>query len=200
VKIKVGREPERDPHRLELVRAAAGDHVELLVDANGAFTTAQALGWAQRYAEYGVTYFEEPVTSDDRRGLRRVRDSAPVGMAIAAGEYEWDLPGLDELAGCVDVLQADVTRCGGITNLLRVDGICQSRALPFSAHCAPAISAHACATLECARHIEYFHDHVRVERLLFDGTLEPAGGALRPDAARPGLGLELRPEAERWRD
>ena len=120
-------------------------------------------------------------------------------MAIAAGEYEWDLPGLRELAGCVDVLQADVTRCGGITNLLRVDGICKARALPFSAHCAPAISAHACAALECARHIEYFHDHVRIERLLFAGTLDPAGGALRPDPDRPGLGLEVRPDAERWR-
>ena len=199
VKVKVGREPARDPERLRLVREAVGDDVELLVDANGAFTPAEALRWARRYAEYGVAWFEEPVTSDDRVGLRRVRDRAPAGMAIAGGEYEWDLPGLRELAGCVDVLQADVTRCGGITNLLRVDGICKARALPFSAHCAPAISAHACAALECARHIEYFHDHVRVERLLFEGTLDPAGGALRPDPDRPGLGLELRPDAERWR-
>jgi L-alanine-DL-glutamate epimerase-like enolase superfamily enzyme len=199
VKIKVGRQPERDPHRLELVRRAVGDQVELMVDANGAFTPAEALGWAQRYAEYGVRWFEEPVTSDDRAGLRRVRDRAPAGMAIAAGEYEWDLARLDQLAGCVDVLQADVTRCGGITNLLRADGICKARALPFSAHCAPAISAHVCAAMECARHIEYFHDHVRVEGLLFEGCPEPAGGALRPDPARPGLGLELSPDAERWR-
>jgi L-alanine-DL-glutamate epimerase-like enolase superfamily enzyme len=192
VKIKVGREPERDPERLRVVRRAVGDGVELMVDANGAFTSKEALLWAQRYAEYGVTYFEEPVTSEDRAGLRFVRDRGPAGMEIAAGEYEWDLPQLRDLAGCVDVLQADVTRCGGITNLLRVDGICKSRALPFSAHCAPAISAHVCAAMECARHIEYFHDHVRVEEQLFEGTLKPEGGALRPDSSRPGLGLELR--------
>jgi L-alanine-DL-glutamate epimerase-like enolase superfamily enzyme len=192
VKIKVGREPERDLDRLRLARDAVGEEVELMVDANGAFRPKEALAWAERYADFGVTYFEEPVSSDDRDGLRRVRDGAPAGMAIAAGEYAWDLPELAELAGCVDVLQADVTRCGGITNLLRVDGICKARSLPFSAHCAPAISAHACAAMECAAHIEYFADHVRAERELFAGTLDPVDGALRPDRSRPGLGIELR--------
>jgi L-alanine-DL-glutamate epimerase-like enolase superfamily enzyme len=199
VKIKVGREPERDPHRLAVARDAIGDRVELLVDANGAFTPKEALYWAERYAEFGVTYFEEPVSSDDREGLRLVRDRGPAGMAIAAGEYEWDLQELSDLAGSVDILQADVTRCGGVTNMLRADGICKSRSTPFSAHCAPAISAHVCAAMECALHIEYFHDHVRAERLLFDGTLDPSGGALRPDSSRPGLGLELkRADAERY--
>jgi L-alanine-DL-glutamate epimerase-like enolase superfamily enzyme len=192
VKIKVGREPHRDLDRLRVVRRAIGDDVELMVDANGAFRPKEALRWAERYAAYGVAYFEEPVTSEDRAGLRFVRDRGPAGMAIAAGEYEWDLPQLDDLAGCVDVLQADVTRCGGITNLLRLDGICKARALPFSAHCAPAISAHVCAAMECAVHIEYFHDHVRVEERLFEGTLRPQDGALRPDPSRPGLGLEPR--------
>jgi L-alanine-DL-glutamate epimerase-like enolase superfamily enzyme len=192
VKMKVGRHPERDPHRLKVAREAIGEDVELMVDANGAFDPKQALAWAERYADYGVIYFEEPVSSDHREGLRLVRELAPAGMAIAAGEYAWDLPELRDLAGCVDVLQADVTRCGGITNLLRVDGICKPRALPFSAHCAPQVSAHVCAAMECAVHIEYFADHVRAERQLFDGTLEPENGALRPDSSRPGLGIELR--------
>lgn len=195
VKIKVGRDPGADPHRLRVAREAIGDDAELLVDANGAFTPKQALLWAGRYAELGVSYLEEPVTSEDRRGLRLVRDRGPAGLAIAAGEYEWDLPQLGELAGCVDILQADVTRCGGITNVLRADGICKSRSLPFSAHCAPAISAHVCAAMECVEHIEYFHDHVRVEKLLFDGTLDPDSGSLRPDGSRPGLGIELKREA-----
>jgi|SRR5215211_585903 len=192
VKIKVGRDPEGDPARLGVAREAIGDDVELMVDANGAFTPNAALGWAERYADFGVGYFEEPVSSDNREGLRRVRDGAPAGMAIAAGEYAWDLPELHELVGCVDVLQADVTRCGGITNLLRVDGLCKARALPFSAHCAPQVSAHVCAAMECAAHIEYFADHVRAERHLFEGTLEPEDGALRPDRSRPGLGIEPR--------
>ena len=192
VKIKVGREPERDPHRLRVARDAIGADTALFVDANGAFTPHEALGWARRYLDFGVTYFEEPVTSEDRAGLRRVRDEAPGGLAIAAGEYGWTLPELAETAACVDILQADVTRCGGITNLLRVDGICKGRSMPFSAHCAPAISAHACCAVECLEHLEYFHDHVRIERILFDGTLDPSGGALHPDPSRPGLGIELK--------
>jgi len=194
VKMKVGRDPGADPRRVRAARMAIGPDVELMVDGNGAYDRKQALLWAKRFAEHGVTYFEEPLTSEDLEGLRLVRDRAPAGMSIAAGEYAWDLPYLHGMldAGAVDILQADVTRCGGITNLMRVDGLCKARNLPFSAHCAPAISAHAGCAMETIVHLEYFHDHVRIERMLFDGTLDPAGGALRPDSARPGLGLELK--------
>ncbi|HET7589674.1 MAG TPA: enolase C-terminal domain-like protein [Solirubrobacterales bacterium] len=199
VKIKVGRDPGRDPGRLALCREAIGAGVELMVDANGAFSPKQALEQAAVYAGYGVSYLEEPVSSEDREGLAFVRDHGPAGMAIAAGEYEWDLVRLGDLAGRVDVLQADVTRVGGVSAMLRADGICKALQRPFSAHCAPAVSAHVCCAMETARHLEYFHDHVRVERMLFEGTLDPGGGALEPNRSRPGLGLELRyDEAERW--
>ncbi len=199
VKMKVGREPEADPARIRAAREAIGDGVELMVDANGAYARKQALYWAERFAEAGVTYLEEPVTSEDREGMRLLRDRGPGGLAIAAGEYGWTLAELADLSGCVDVLQADVTRCGGITNLLGVDGICKGRNIPFSAHCAPAVSAHACCAMETLVHLEYFHDHVRAEGLLFDGVLRPDGGRLQPDPSRPGLGIELkRSEAERY--
>lgn len=199
VKMKVGRKPEEDPERVRAVREAIGDGVELLVDANGAYSRKQALYWAGWFAGEGITYLEEPVSSEDREGMRMLRDHGPAGLAIAAGEYEWTLPQLFDLAGCVDILQADVTRCGGITSLLRADGICKGYQIPFSAHCAPAVSAHACCAMETLLHLEYFHDHVRIERMLFEGALEPAGGYLRPDPSRPGLGLELRrSEAEKY--
>jgi L-alanine-DL-glutamate epimerase-like enolase superfamily enzyme len=89
VKMKVGRDPARDPDRLVAAREAIGDHVELMVDANGAFTAAAAREWAARYAEYGVRWFEEPVSSDDVDALRLVRETAPPGVAVAAGEYAW---------------------------------------------------------------------------------------------------------------
>lgn len=202
VKIKVGRDAKADPERVALVRSVVGDDVEVMVDANGANTPSDAVRWAKRYSEeFGVSYFEEPVSSDDLHGLRYVRDHAPAGMAIAAGEYGWNLPYFQRMleAGAVHILQADVTRCGGITNMIRVDGLCKARCLPSSAHCAPAVSAHVCSAMETIVHIEYFFDHYRIEGMLFDGTLSPQDGLLIPDRSRPGLGLELkRSDATRW--
>jgi L-alanine-DL-glutamate epimerase-like enolase superfamily enzyme len=202
VKMKVGREPERDLHRVEVARAAIGDDTELYVDANGALTRQQALRFAGDAAgRYDVRWFEEPVSSDDLEGLRFVRDRAPDGMDVAAGEYGYMLPYFERMldAGAVDCLQADVTRCEGITGFLRVAALCEAHCLELSAHCGPAIHAHPCCAVVPLRHLEYFHDHVRVERMLFDGVLEPIGGELRPDLSRPGNGLELkRSDAERY--
>jgi L-alanine-DL-glutamate epimerase-like enolase superfamily enzyme len=200
VKMKIGREPERDPARLDAARSAIGDDVELFVDANGAFTAKTALAWAERFAlEWNVSWFEEPVSSADFEGLRLVRDHGPAGLEIAAGEYAYVAADFRNIVDCVDVLQADVTRCGGITGLLTASGLANAHGIDVSAHCAPAISAHAFCAVERRRHLEYFHDHVRIEAMLFDGVVEPVGGALRPDRSRPGNGLALkRKEIERW--
>jgi len=198
VKMKVGREPERDPGRLDAAREAIGDGAELFVDANGALGRKEALAWAERFhGEWGVSWFEEPVSSDDLDGLALVREHSE--LEVAAGEYGYVLPDFERLAGVVDCLQADVTRCGGITGLLQVSGVCDARQLDLSAHCAPAVSAHAFCAVRRLRHLEYFHDHVRLEAMLFDGVPEPDGGVLRPDRTAPGLGLALkRTEAERY--
>jgi len=192
VKMKVGREPDRDRHRAEVARAAIGD-ADLFVDANGAFSREQAIEWARIYREeLGVTWFEEPVTSDDLEGLAEVRDAAPDGIEIAAGEYGDLLPYFEHMAPVVDCLQVDVTRCGGITGLLAAAEVAARHGRDVSAHCAPAISAHAFCAVPRLRHLEYFHDHVRVEGMLFDGVPQPDGDVLRPDRSRPGHGLELR--------
>jgi L-alanine-DL-glutamate epimerase-like enolase superfamily enzyme len=202
VKMKVGREPDRDCERLAAARAAIGDDVELMVDANGAFTVAAARGWVGRFAAAGVCWFEEPVSSDDVAGLRAVRAAGAGATAIAAGEYAWGILDVQRLldAEAVDVVQADVTRCGGLSELIRIDGLCAARNTPLSLHCAPALSAHAGCALERLIHLEYFHDHVRLEGMLFDGVPLPRNGFLEPDLASPGHGLELRrADAERFR-
>ena len=202
VKMKVGSEPDRDPERVRVARAAIGPDARLFVDANGAYTRKQALDLAERFADDArVSWFEEPVSSDDLEGLRLLRDRAPAGMEIAAGEYGYDAPYFMRMLddGAVDVLQADVTRCGGITELLRIGGLCRAHGLPLSLHCGPSIHLHPATALENFVHVEYFHDHVRIEHKLFDGVVEPVDGALTPDLNRPGMGLELkRSEAERY--
>jgi L-alanine-DL-glutamate epimerase-like enolase superfamily enzyme len=195
VKLKVGRDPESDPRRLDAVREEIGDDVELFVDANGAFHDRKdALAWADRYAtEWGVTWFEEPVSSADFDGLCFLREHGPAGLDVAAGEYAFVLRDALNLleARAVDCLQLDVTRCGGITGFLEAAAAARAYGLDVSAHCAPQLSAHVMCAVPNARHIEYFHDHIRVEQALFDGVLEPEGGALRPDRSRAGHGLKL---------
>jgi L-alanine-DL-glutamate epimerase-like enolase superfamily enzyme len=195
VKMKVSRNPDEDPSRLDAARDAIGSGSALYVDANGALTRKQALRWAERFAsEWEVTWFEEPVSSDDLEGLRLLRDRGPAGLDIAAGEYGWQALDFRRLleAGAVDCLQADATRCGGITGFLQAAALADAFGIELSAHCAPALHVHPCCAAQRIRHLEYFHDHVRLERLLFDGVAEQRDGALGPDLSRPGLGLELK--------
>lgn len=202
MKMKIGREPERDPERVRVAREAVGPEVELFVDANGAFTPAEAIAMAERLADLGVVWFEEPVSSDDHAGLRRVRDRAPAGMAIAAGEYGWDARYFRRMCedGCADVLQPDPVRAGGFTGFLACAEVCDAFDVPVSSHTAPQLAAHACLATPRTLHAELFHDHQRIARMLFDGAVEPRQGELRPDRGRPGLGLELKTaDAERFR-
>ena len=198
VKMKLGRDPSDDAQRLTAARDAIGPDAELYVDANGAFAAKEAVRWATRYTrEWDVRWFEEPVSSADFDGLRLVREHST--LDVAAGEYAYVLADFRNLIGVVDCLQADVTRCGGITGLLRVNGLAAAHGLDVSGHCAPQLSAHAFCGVDRLRHLEYFHDHVRIESMLFDGVLEPVDGALVPDRSRPGHGLELkRADAKRW--
>lgn len=194
VKMKVGRDPAHDPQRVQVAREAIGPGVQLFVDANGALTRKQALALAQVFAGFEVRWFEEPVSSDDLQGLRLLRDRGPAGMDIAAGEYGFDLLHFRRLleAGAVDVLQADATRCGGLTGFMAASALCQAHGLPLSSHCAPALHVAACCCAPTAVHMEWFHDHVRIERMLFDGAPEPRRGLVQPDATRPGLGLAFK--------
>ncbi len=199
VKMKIGRHPGQDAARMAAAREAIGSNVALMVDANGAFSPDQALEWLTRHARFGIDYFEEPVSSDDLPGLRRVRERAPRETSIAAGEYTWSPLDTRRLleAEAVDIVQADVTRCGGITGLLQVGALCEAHERPFSAHCAPAITAHAGCALSRLVHCEYFHDHVRIEGMLFDGVPPVRDGALWPDRGVSGHGLTLREDEAR---
>ncbi|GGX87728.1 enolase C-terminal domain-like protein [Streptomyces hiroshimensis] len=196
VKIKIGEDrggaEDRDRHRVALARRSTGDGTELYVDANGAYTRKQAVRVARHLDAHGVLWFEEPVSSDDLTGLARIRDA--VMPDVAAGEYGYTLPyfGAMLAAGAVDCLQADATRCGGITVWLRAAALAEAAGLQISGHCAPHVHAHAAAAVPNLRHLEWFHDHTRIESLFFAGALDPGGGSIRPGAeGTPGHGLVL---------
>lgn len=190
VKMKVGRDARADRERVRAVREAIGPDAELFVDANGAYSRKLALAQGKFFATQDVRWFEEPVSSDDLDGLRFLRDALP--MDIAAGEYGYELLYYENMIDNVDVIQADATRCLGITGFLKTSALCEARSTPLSAHCAPSLHAHAACALLPLRHIEYFFDHARIESRYFDGFVEPVNGAIRPDLSRPGIGVELK--------
>jgi L-alanine-DL-glutamate epimerase-like enolase superfamily enzyme len=190
VKMKIGSHSEDDPRRVALAKRAIGD-AQLFVDAIGAYTVRQALALANSFAEQHVGWFEEPVSSDDLAGLAAIRNRIPAGIEIAAGEYAYTIGYVRRMleAHAVDVQQADMTRCGGVTAFLQIAALCEAFHVDLSGHCAPALHLHvACATPRL-RHLEWFHDHVRIEHMLFDGAPVPSKGVIQPDLSRPGNGL-----------
>ena len=202
VKMKVGTHPDDDPRRVEVARKAIGEKIQLFVDANGAYTAKQAIHLAEKFHASRVTWFEEPVSSDDLAGLRFVRGRVPPPMEVAAGEYGYTVPYFKRMlaAKAVDVQQADATRAQGITGFLSAAAVCDAHQIALSAHCAPSIHAHVCCAAPRARHLEFFHDHARIERMFFDGFLEPCQGRMFPDLSRPGLGLDWKEkDAEKFR-
>ncbi len=193
VKMKVGSEPDRDPERVKIARKAIGD-AQLFVDANGAYDLKQASTLADQFAANGVVWFEEPVSSDDLAGLAFIRQRVPGGVEIAAGEYGYNSLYFRRMlqASAVDVLQADATRCGGITGFLNAAALADSFGKPLSAHTAPSLHGHLGCVATRTRNVEYFHDHVRIEQMLFDGALKAIGGVLTPNLSVPGLGITFR--------
>lgn len=191
VKMKIGREPATDPARIRAARTAVGDRVELFVDANGAYSRKQALAMAHICADARVGWFEEPVRADDLDGLRLLRDRAPPPIAISAGEYGYEPPYFQRLlqARAVDVLQADASRCGGFSGFMNVAALCAAFRVPLSSHCAPALHTALGCALTPVCHLEYFHDHARIEQSLFEGAAIAQRGQVCPDRSRPGLGL-----------
>jgi len=194
VKLKVGKSPSDDKRRVALVRETLEPDVELMVDANGAYSRKSAIMLGDAFADLGVTWFEEPVSSDDLEGLRLIRKRVAPPIEVTAGEYGYHLDYFRRMlqAEAVDVLQADVSRASGITGFLTVAALSEAFHIPLSAHCVPAVHMHLGCSIEAMRHIEYFHDHVRIERLIFDGLPHPQSGQLTPNPDLLGLGLELR--------
>jgi L-alanine-DL-glutamate epimerase-like enolase superfamily enzyme len=198
VKIKIGESSggreERDIARIRLARRVIGERTGLFVDANGGYTAKQAVHVGRRVADADVAWFEEPVSSDDLAGLRLVRDH--VGADVAAGEYGYDLSYFERMCAsdAVDCLQVDVTRCGGVTEWVRVAAVAAAHGLEVSAHCAPGLSVQVGSATPNFRHVEWFHDHARVEDMLFTGTSRPRQGVVRP-AESPGHGMTLDEDA-----
>lgn len=115
VKIKVGAsEPGRDIHRLRKVRAAVGNGIKIMIDANQGMNVPSAIALAREAADIGITWFEEPIVHTDFAGYETIR--AKTGISLAMGEREFDLEPLKALIArnALDLWQPDLLRIGGV--------------------------------------------------------------------------------------
>lgn len=197
MKIKIGRDEARDRRRVQRLRELAGPQVELMVDANGAYPVGVARRMGHWLDDAGVTWFEEPVTSDDRQGLGLLRDE--LRLDVAAGEYVSRPYDAEDLLPVVDCLQLDATRCGGYTGFLASAALAEARHRDVSAHCGPSLHAPLVTAVPNLRHIEWFADHARLEPVLLEHAAEPMEGRLQPPPSQTGHGMTIAGTAEAYR-
>lgn len=201
VKLKIGedwgRNVARDLDRVARVATRVRDHAQVMVDANGAYSRGQAMQVGQDLDLLGVTWFEEPVSSEDLRGLGQLRDV--LGSEVAAGEYICEIADARLMCDAVDCVQLDVTRCGGYTGWRRCAAYAHAANVPVSAHCAPALHLPLAISDGAVRHIEWFSDHVALESQLVDGAPLVRGGRLTTARApSAGHGYQLKEDVSRF--
>lgn len=197
VKMKFGGLPlAKDLERVRAARQALGHDIELLVDANNAYTSYEAIRAGRALERYHIGWFEEPCWPDDLAGAAAVAQALQV--PVTAGELEYTLYGMRDIleAEAADILNPDVMFCGGISEFVRIGQLATTWQVPVTPHAAHDISAHLAAALPNCLAVEYFRPETDAmkDMLLYTATLVPEKGELRlPN--RPGLGIELDQQA-----
>jgi len=210
LKLKVGGDPKRDLERVSMVRSIIGPDVELLVDANWAYSVADAIEFGRRAAEHDIGWLEEPLPPHDREGYARVAKACPI--PIAAGESEYTAVGMrDLIAGrSLAFAQPDVSRAGGITETRRIAALADAFDVRFAPHVGFSGVVCLAATIQLAAAVTNFHvleamtipnplrEALSTTPLATAEQLTDAGEVPVPQG--PGLGIDLDPAAiERYR-
>lgn len=198
VKMRVGAmdgAPNVSATRVRAARKGIGSDVELMVDAHGTYTVADAKRFIQLVGDCDLAWFEEPVIGDDKPGMAEVR--AAGNVPIAAGESEATRFDFRDLAmlKAADIFQPDPAFCGGITEAMRISALASAFNLRFAPHLwagAPCFFSglHLCAASPASFVIEYslganpmIHDLVEDTVSVKDGLIEIPEG--------PGLGFTI---------
>jgi L-alanine-DL-glutamate epimerase-like enolase superfamily enzyme len=197
-KMKIGEDLEGDMARVRLVRDLIGKDSDIYVDANGAYNPKAALNIAYQLAKENVSWFEEPITSDDKRGLQYLRNNFPYSLQLVAGEYCYQTADVLELLEnkAVDVLMVDATRCEGISGMIIASHLARAFNIPFSTHCAPLLHGNIGVSFDNLLISENFYDHYLIERKYFEHQGSYENGKFIPDENQCGFGWKLRKNKE----
>ncbi len=192
IKMKIGGAPmAEDVARVRAVREAVGPDIEIMVDANNAYSPLEAIRIAHRLQELDIYWFEEPVHAEDYEGLRRVHDATRI--PIATGENEYTRYGFRDLIACggADILQPDANVLGGITEFRHIASLASAHNLPNAPHGSALLHVHLVAAISNGLIVEHVVTEGREERALMHGHLDlDAEGLLAPPDT-PGLGFTL---------
>ncbi|CAM5630537.1 MULTISPECIES: mandelate racemase/muconate lactonizing enzyme family protein [Streptomyces] len=156
VKVKIGKpSPAEDAARIRAVREAVGPGMDLMVDANQAFTSAEAVRRAALLEPYDVGWFEEPLPADDVAGHARLAASTTVPVAV--GESVYSLGHFREYLqrGAAGIVQPDVARIGGVTPWLKVAHLAEAFGVEVCPHFLMEIHVSLTAAVSNARYVEY---------------------------------------------
>ncbi len=191
VKMKVGSpDLKRDIERVREVRKAIGDRVNLMVDANQAFTPHQAVSFARQVEDQNIFWFEEPVSKDDLDGYCQVAFSTFI--PVATGEREYSLGALRDflVRKGASILQPDALRIGGLSQCMKVAHLAECFNRPLAPHFYKELDIHVLAAIRNGLFLEYF---AWLDDLL-EHPLEISNGMAKVPTV-PGLGIEFKPEA-----
>lgn len=194
IKLKVGvdggRNPSEDVRRVAAVREAIGPDIGFMLDANNVWRASAAMQFANRVREYNIEFFEEPVFADDIPGLAEFKRGTDI--PLATGEHEYTRFGVRDLLlnNAADIVQCDVTRCGGYTEMLKIVGMTQAWNKGFAPHGMEHMHMHLVAAAPNGMYLEHLFMFDEVVHNVYKDAPEPKDGILTiPD--KPGLGIEL---------
>ena len=199
VKLKLGFDLAQDMERVRAVRSAVGKNFPIMTDANMGYELDTALRAAEVLEECGVFWLEEPLFVEDIEGHAKLKAGSKVPIALGENLHT-RYPFEQFIArGAVDILQPDVARTGGITEVRQIASLAAAHGLPISLHTwgdavALAASLHLSAAIEnsIVMELDCTSNPLRTE--LLTEPLEARNGRMVPPAG-PGLGIELNPSA-----
>jgi L-alanine-DL-glutamate epimerase-like enolase superfamily enzyme len=186
VKLRVGLDPASDPTRVGAVRAALGDNVRLMCDANERLDLPSALALGHRLSEHDIFWFEEPVDADNVAAYARLSEALP--MPIAGGEHLCSATEFVRYvdAKAIDILQPNATMVRGITEIMQIGDLAAAHGLGFAPHFVTELHVHVAAALPNATYLEYFPF---LDEYIEEGLQLSGGTVLVPE--RPGHGIDF---------
>ncbi len=191
VKMKIGkRDTADDLRRVKLVREAIGPDVHLTLDVNNGWGLQTAIRMAERLQEYDIFWLEEPLLADEIGNLAKLARETSIPIAVGENHYtKWEFKELME-QGAVEIVQADIGKCGGVTEFIKIAAMADAYGLPVCPHHTEYIDAPLVAAVPNGLFHEYIQEWFIPMRKIFNDPIKPENGQVSP-LDKPGFGIEL---------